>query len=242
MSYRSARTKTREAETMRSAHTSREFENELRDLRAQILAMGARCERVLELGVRAFVGDDPPDHAVTEVEALDRQIDQDELDIDAAVLRILALRQPVASDLRFLTSVLKMATDLERVGDEAVNVAERAREVATEARQVGIDDVRALGEGAGKMLRAAMIAFEKADEAEARAVCASDDAIDERYHSLTQSMLEFAAAHPEHVRGAIGVMKVAKYLERIADHATNVAEEVIFISSGQDVRRLRSPA
>jgi phosphate transport system protein len=225
---------------MRGTHTSREFETEVRNLRTLVLAMGARCERVLELSVSAFVGDEAPETISTEVEELDRQIDQDELDIDARVLRMLALRQPVAFDLRFLTGVLKLATDLERIGDEAVNVSERAREGDGVARAASIPDVRALGEGAGRMLRGAMTAFETGDEAIARRVCESDAEIDERYHSLTQSTLELVAEHPEDVRGAIGVMKVAKYLERIADHSTNVAEEVIFIVSGQDVRRLRA--
>src|SRR5215469_14593262 len=111
---------------MPSSHTSRDFETELRELRAHVLAMGARCERILQLGLDSFWHEST--EIATEVEELDRHIDRDEMDIDALVLRILALRQPVAYDLRFLAAALRLVTDLERVGDEAVNISERATE------------------------------------------------------------------------------------------------------------------
>src|SRR4051812_35401894 len=106
---------------MARTHTSRDFEAELRELRAHSLAMGARCERSLRLALEAFWSGSA--RLANEVLALDRQIDGDEMEIDALVLRILALRQPVAHDLRFLTTALKLVTDLERIGDEAVNIA-----------------------------------------------------------------------------------------------------------------------
>src|ERR1700722_16353085 len=106
----------------RTSHTSRDFEAELRELRAHSLAMGARCERSLQLALESFWNGSH--ETAGEVEKLDRQIDADEMQIDALVLRILALRQPVAHDLRFLTAALKLVTDLERIGDEAVNIAE----------------------------------------------------------------------------------------------------------------------
>ena len=105
-----------------SSHTSRDFESELRELRANALAMGARCERSLRLALDAFWKASPT--LTAEVKELDRHIDRDEMEIDALVLRILALRQPVAYDLRFLATALKLVTDLERIGDEAVNIAE----------------------------------------------------------------------------------------------------------------------
>ena len=108
------------------AHTSRDFESELRELRAHSLAMVARCERGLQLSLKAFW--EGSASLAAEVEELDRHIDRDEMDIDALVLRILALRQPVAYDLRFLAGALRLVTDLERIGDEAVNIAERAKE------------------------------------------------------------------------------------------------------------------
>ncbi|MFO0612402.1 MAG: phosphate signaling complex protein PhoU [Polyangiaceae bacterium] len=224
---------------MRNHHTSREFEAEVRGLRTSILAMGARCDHIVDLAVRAFVGDSDPVATAQEVEELDRKIDEDELDIDARVLRMLALRQPVASDLRLLTAAMRLATDLERIGDESVNVAERAREAEGLAKRAAIADVRALGEGARRMVREAIASFATEDPEAAKRVLASDSEIDDRYHSLTQSTLELVSSAPSEIRPAIAVMKVAKYLERVADHATNVAEEVIFIVTGTDARRPR---
>ena len=111
---------------MAGSHTSRDFESELRELRAHALAMGARCERSLQLALQAFWSGS--EKLAAEVKELDKRIDRDEMDIDALVLRILALRQPVAYDLRFLATALKLVTDLERVGDEAVNIAAAMRD------------------------------------------------------------------------------------------------------------------
>jgi phosphate transport system protein len=226
-------------EASRGTHTSSQFEAEVRDLRGLVIAMGGRCVEVLDRALATFLAADGDAGRLAEIEALDKRIDQDEIDIDERVLRVLALRQPVAFDLRFLTAALKLATDLERIGDEAVNVAERATEVQGAARAACANEVRALGEGARGMLKDTIAAFEAGDEALARKVCDSDEAIDTRYHALTEAMLELVSTHPEAVRGAIAAMKVAKYLERVADHATNVAEEVIFIVTAQDVRRAR---
>ncbi len=220
-------------------HTSRQFEAEVNGLRALVLAMGERCIQVLDLALDAFLSANDDALRLAQIETLDKRIDQDEVEIDARVLKVLALRQPVAFDLRFLTAALKLATDLERIGDEAVNVAERAGEVKGAAREACVGEVRALGSGARAMLVNAMQSFDDADEVRAEEVCAADDAVDKRYKALTEAMLELVSKHPEDVRGAIAAMKVAKYIERVADHATNVAEEVIFIVTGDDVRRPR---
>src|SRR5208337_4326885 len=147
---------------MPQSHTSRDFEAELRELRANSLAMGARCERSLRLALEAFWTRST--EIAAEVKELDRLIDRDEMEIDALVLRILALRQPVAYDLRVLATALKLVTDLERIGDEAVNIAERAEERAGWGERVGaLDlaraDLRAMSENAQQMLRDALDAF-----------------------------------------------------------------------------------
>jgi phosphate transport system protein len=128
------------------AHTSRDFESELRELRAHSLAMGARCERALQLALKAFW--EGSAQLAAEVEELDRHIDRDEMDIDALILRIFALRQPVAYDLRFLAAALRLVTDLERVGDEAVNIAERAKEEHGTAKDDVRADLKTMGEQA----------------------------------------------------------------------------------------------
>ncbi|HEY8073086.1 MAG TPA: phosphate signaling complex protein PhoU [Labilithrix sp.] len=222
---------------MARSHTSRDFESELRELRAHSLAMGARCERSLQLALEAFWSGSV--ERATEVEELDRQIDADEMQIDALVLRILALRQPVAYDLRFLTTALKLVTDLERIGDEAVNISERAREghAATgEVRQ----RLESMSEQAQQMVRDALDAFVEGEAARAEQVLERDDGVDAAYGDILSKMTEYMKANPDEIPAAIRVMKVAKYIERIADHATNIAEEVIFMVRGEDVRHVRT--
>lgn len=224
---------------MASVHTSRDFEAELRELRAQALAMGARCERILKLALDAFFGR-APEEATRDIDNLDRQIDRDEMDIDALVLRILALRQPVAHDLRLLATALKLVTDLERVGDEAVNIAERTREGPGTARDRVRDQLLAMSEDAQEMLREALEAFVHADVEIAERVIGRDDAVDERYLAVIREIEDFIETGCEDVSAAIRVIHVAKYLERVADHATNIAEEVIFMVRGDDVRHVRT--
>ncbi len=223
---------------MHGSHTSRDFESELRELRAHTLAMGARCERSLQLALEAFW--EGSTTLASEVEELDRHIDRDEMDIDALVLRVLALRQPVAYDLRFLTAALKLVTDLERIGDEAVNIAERAKEGHGVAKEKVEADLKSMSEQAQQMLRAALDAFVEGEAEKAEGVLAKDDDVDALYGGILRSMMDFMVENPSEIPAAIRVIKVAKYLERVADHATNIAEEVIFMVRGEDVRHVRT--
>jgi phosphate transport system protein len=220
------------------AHTSRDFESELRELRAHSLAMGARCERALQLALKAFWEGSLP--LAAEVEELDRHIDRDEMDIDALALRVLALRQPVAYDLRFLAGALRLVTDLERIGDEAVNIAERAKEEHGTAKEMVRGELKAMGEQAQEMLRDALDAFVQGEATRAEQVMIRDDSVDELYGKIIHAMTEFMTQHASEVAQAIRVIHVAKYLERVADHATNIAEEVIFMVRGEDVRHVRT--
>ena len=223
---------------MPQAHTSRDFESELRELRAHSLAMGARCERALQVALAAFWEGSAP--LAAEVEEIDRHIDRDEIDIDALVLRVLALRQPVAYDLRFLAGALRLVTDLERVGDEAVNISERAKESHGTAKDRVRDELGAMGEQSQEMLREALEAFVQGETSHAERVLARDDAVDELYGRVIRAMTDFMSQHPTEAGEAIRVIHVAKYLERVADHATNIAEEVIFMVRGEDVRHVRT--
>lgn len=220
-------------------HTSREFEAELRELRAQALAMGARCERIFKLALDAFFCR-ASEEETRDIDNLDRQIDRDEMDIDALVLRVLALRQPVAHDLRFLAAALKLVTDLERVGDEACKIAERTREGPGKARDCAREHLLTMSEDAQEMLREALEAFVQSDVQTAERVIGRDDAVDERYSIVLREMEDFIKRDPSEVSAAIRVIHVAKYVERVADHATNIAEEVIFMVRGDDVRHVRT--
>jgi phosphate transport system protein len=178
---------------MSGGHTSHDFEAELRELRGHLLAMGARCERAVQEAVTAFVDRDP-EHA-REVLRLDERIDRDEMEIDDLAVRVLALRQPVAYDLRFLTTTLKFVTDLERIGHEAVNIAERAE-----------------------------------------AVLARDDEVDALYGVVLRQVFAWMREHPTEIPAGQAVVSVARYLERVGDHSTNLAEHVVFMVRGDDVR------
>jgi phosphate transport system protein len=215
-------------------HTSRDFESELRELRAHLLAMGARCERSVQLAVKAFI--EGSAELTAEVKSLDDHIDRDEMESDDLALRILALRQPVAHDLRLLATAFKLVTDLERIGDEAVNIAERAEDAGDGSRLVPHPHLRTMADLTQQMLRDALDAFVDADLARAQRVRLGDDAVDDLYGKTLTEMMTFMAQNPEKIPAAMGVVNVAKYLERIADHATNIAEDVIFWVRGADVR------
>ncbi|HEY3592730.1 MAG TPA: phosphate signaling complex protein PhoU [Polyangiaceae bacterium] len=223
---------------MPASHISRDFESELHELRTHLLAMGARCERSVQLSLAAFI--EGSAEMTAEVKELDRRIDRDEMEIDELALRILALRQPVAHDLRLIATALKLVTDLERIGDEAVNIAERAEEAEELKTEVPYPHLREMANLTQQMLRNALDAFVNADVDRAEAVRRGDDAVDERYGRTLREMMSFMAGHSERIPTAMRVISVAKYLERIADHATNIAEEVIFMVVGSDVRHEHS--
>jgi phosphate transport system protein len=222
-----------------TSHTSREFESELRELRANLLGMAARCERIVGLAMRAFL--EASASLTAEVKELDKFIDRDEIETDHLALKILALRQPVAHDLRLITTALKLVTDLERIGDEAVNIAERAEEIEDGFTRAPTPHLEEMADLTLQMLRDALDAFVNAETARAELVRSADDAVDELYGRTLRETTEFIARHPDRALEGVRVIRVAKYLERIADHATNVAEEVIFMVAGQDVRHLTNP-
>jgi phosphate transport system protein len=226
--------------TFASHHTSRAYESELEELRRAIITMGDLCRRALGLALDAFR--DRVGEPVAQVQDLDGRIDASEMAIDALVVRIMALRQPVASDLRFLAMALKLVTDLERIGDEAVNIAERAVDEPCAADAGARDLLGRMAEEAQRMVATALEAFIAGDTERAREVLVRDDVVDELYGRALRSAEDYMARHPREIQAALAVMSVAKYLERVADHATNIAEEVIFVVRGVDVRHGHSTA
>ncbi len=216
-------------------HTHQEFEAELRILKDRLLAMGGRCEQMIGLAVRAF--EDRDEAAANEVMEADRRMNEDELAVDELAVRILALRQPVGRDLRFAVAAVKASTDLERIGDEAVNIAERVIEMepANGLSPPG-SKLPEMGRRAGAMLRDALNALVEEDPSLARDVFSQDDAVDDIYGEVMKLCLEYMKDDPERIPDGMRICNCAKYLERIADHATNIAEMVIFTVEGRDVR------
>ena len=196
--------------------------------------MGARCERIVGMAFDAFSRG--ASEVGPEVEALDSQIDRDELDIHALILRILARRQPVADDLRFLATALRLITDLERIGDEAVNIGERAVKDDGGAKLLVGPELGAMAIEALDMLHGALESFVQWDDHGADLVLRRDDEVDRRCSAVIAAMINYMGQHSDQILAGLRIIRVAKYLERIADHATNVAEEVIFMVRGDDVR------
>lgn len=215
-------------------HTDKMFEAELTELRQKLLTLGGLVEQAIGLSVRALAERDTP--LAEQVIADDKRINLLEVEIDELCLRLLALRQPAASDLRFITLALKVVTDLERIGDLAVNVAERAAALNAAPALKPYIDIPRMATIAEGMLRMALDAFVASDAAKARAVLERDNEVDELYHGIFRELVEFMTKDPTTTSRAMSVLFVAKHLERIADHATNVAEMVIFFVEGRDVR------
>jgi len=220
-------------------HTSRAYEQELRQLKDRLLAMGGRCEQLMTMATRA-IGQLDADLA-KKVEQTDRAINNEEVAIDEATIRILALRQPVGRDLRFLVTALKVVTDLERIGDEAVNMAERAVELAGAPPVLPLQPaLQELAEASAQMVRQALDSFVTEDVELARRVVGAEYQVDAQYGQLLRASMKLVEANPSRVHDGFRFAFCAKYLERIADHATNIAEMVVFMVSGDDVRHIGS--
>lgn len=219
---------------MARAHTDREFEAELSMLRQRLLGMGGRIEEMLDRAVRAAVSHDVALARAT-VE-MDPAVDEDELDVDERCLRIMARRQPVGSDLRFVAFAFKAVTDLERIGDLATGIARRILESEEAQDPTPMGEIARLAESVQAMVHIALDAFVNGDADRARQVLVLDDAVDDLYHQLFREMLARMGREADHADRWVRVQNVAKHLERIGDHATNVAEQVIFLVDGKDVR------
>ncbi len=215
-------------------HTDREYEHELETLRERVLLMGAAVEQLIGSALEAFERRNVS-LAQRAIEN-DDQIDHLEVEVDRLCLRILALRQPVASDLRFITMSLKVVTDLERSGDLAVNVCERVIELGSLPAMPAHDLICRMGSLAQGMLRDALDAFVNGDALKAQAVIERDNSVDALYEQLFPELGALMRTDPESVESATRLQSIGKYVERLADHATNIAEMVVFMVRGQDVR------
>jgi phosphate transport system protein len=217
-------------------HTSQEFEAELADVQRRLLAMGRQVDGVVESSGRALLERNV--ELATRIIASDRETDSMELEIDHLCLEILARRQPVAGDLRLLTSALKLVVDLERVGDLGVSIAERVVELGTESPLVPYDDLMVMLTTARGMVSEALTALVQREVARANRVIDKDDVIDAYYGQIFNHVVSRMREDPDNISRATRIQAISKYIERIGDHATNIAERVIFILTGEDIRHL----
>ena len=213
---------------------TRPFVTELADLQTRLLEMGGLVESAIATSLSGLAeGKVPPGEEVWEVE---KRINQLNIEIDEVAVRLTALHQPVAKDLRFLTAAIKINSDLERMGDLVINVAERISSyLASAPPRHGIDLPR-MSQLVQSMVRRSLDAFVQRDEEMARGVLLADDEVDELKDAVYRELLAKADQGEYPVRAAFDLIFVAHNLERIADHATNIAEDVLFLVKGVDVR------
>ena len=215
-------------------YTDQGYAEELTEIRGRLLVMAGRVEAMIEQSMRSLMERDG-ELARGTVE-LDHSVNQDEIDLDALCLQLLACRQPMASDLRFVTITMKMVTDLERIADLAVNVAERAADLSAQPELAPFIDIPKMGDCVRTMIRDSIDAFVEKDADKARRVLEMDDTVDDLYHKVFRHLLELMQGDSEVVERGIHIQSVAKFIERMGDHATNLAEQVIFMLGGEDVR------
>ena len=205
----------------------RHFQTELEELKENLLKMAALVEKAISNAVQALVTMDSK-LAQKTLKGEDR-INKLEIAIDDMCLKLLALKQPMAVDLRFITSAMKIITDLERIGDQAVNIAERAISLNEEPQLKPYIDIPRMAEIAQSMVKDVMDAFVNRDSKLARSVWARDDLVDGLNDQVFRELLTYMIADPKTITRAVHLMIVCRCLERIADHATNIAEDVIFM-------------
>ena len=219
---------------MEREHIIRQYDLELKEIREKLLEMGGKVELMIANAMKSLV---ERDSALAEATiAFDHHINHMEVTIDEKCLQVLALRQPAARDLRFLTLALKIVTDLERIGDQCRNIAKRAKELNEEPPLKPYIDLPRMAAAAANMVREALDAFVKGDADLALKVCKDDAFVDGLNDQIQRELLVFMMTDPATISRAIKVNYIAKCLERVADHATNVAEMVIFMVKGKDIR------
>jgi len=204
------------------------------DLKRKVLDLCAVVEENLQLSVQAVLDQDR--ELAEKVIAKDKEIDLTEVDVEEEGLKLLALYQPVATDLRFVVAVLKINNDLERVGDMAVNLAERAIGLSHSRFLEPVYDFAAMAEKSQSMLKRALDSLVNLDVPAARQVCSEDDQVDHLNWDAVEHVEAAIREHPENMNAYLQMLMISRYLERIADHATNIAEDVIYMVEGDIVR------
>lgn len=210
------------------------FDSELETLRSDLFRMGAEVVDLLRRSLQAYAACDAA--AAEQIIRGDDVIDQLELRIDEEALRYINLRSPIATELRVIVTGMKASHDLERAADEITKIARRVRSLSKESPLKTSVDIVAMGEIAADMLSQALDCFIAADEARALAVCRRDGEVDRMNRQLFEELTQVMTLRPEAVARAIDLMFVSKAIERVADHATNIAEETIFLFKGKDIR------
>lgn len=216
----------------------RKFDEELKNLKDKILKLGALVEEQVQNAVHALVKRDS--NLAKDVIEKDTQVNRIEVEIDEECIRLIALRQPVGVDLRFITTAMKLVTDLERIGDLAVDICERAMELNLEPQLKPFIDIPRMADISMQMLKGALDAFVNRDSKLAQEVCARDDEVDNLNVQIFRELLTFMVEDSHTISRAVRISYISKYLERVADHATNIAEMVVYLVEGKIIRHMGS--
>jgi len=212
----------------------RHFHEELDQVKEKTLKLGSLVETMVENAVASLV--DRDSRLAEETIASDQKVDSLEVEINEDCIRLLALQQPAAKDLRFITTAMKITTDLERMADQAVNICQRAIELNEEPQLKPYIDIPIMSQLSQKMMREALDAFVQRDAGLARQVIPEDNKVDGLKNQIFRELLTFMMEDPRTIPRAIRLILVSRHLERIADHATNVAEMVVFLVEGKNIR------
>jgi phosphate transport system protein len=223
-------------ETSQLQHTNRQYEEELRKLRNNLLKMGGTVERQIADAVQATVNRDSA--MAQRVIAADAEVNRMDIEVEELCIKLLALRQPAARDLRFITTGLKINVDLERIGDLAVNIAERALELNQEPMVKPFLDIPRMATLAQSMVKDSLDAFTREDCALAEDVIRRDDQVEQLNYQIFRELLSYMAEDARTIGRGTRILFVSRYLERIADHATAIAEMVVFMVKGKTIRHM----
>ena len=212
----------------------RHFDEELKGLRQKLLHMADTAQEMIGLAVKALV--ERRKELTDKVFVLEDTVNRMEIEIEEEVLRLMALRQPIAGDLRLLTAILKINNDLERVADQAVNISETVTHLLKEPPLKPLIDIPQMAAIAQKMVKNSLEAFVHENPAQAKQVCREDDEVDRLNDQVFRELLTYMMEDPRSITRAVDLILVSRNLERVADHATNISEDVIFIVEGKNIK------
>ena len=219
---------------MEHEHLSKQYDAELKDIREKLLIMGGKVELMIANAMKSLVERNA--ELAERTISFDHEINHLEVEIDEKCIQVLATRQPTARDLRFLTLALKIVTDLERIGDHCADIARKARELSVEPPLPPSIDLPRMARWASVMVKEALHAFVRNDDELALKVCNDDQFVHDLNEQIQRVLLTYMMEDNEIIHPAMKINYITKCLERIADHATNVAEMVIFMIKGKDIR------
>ncbi len=212
----------------------RHFDQDLQQLKERLLYMGSLAETMIHIAVKALV--DRNRAILQEVFRHEKDVNQLQIEIDDRCIKMIALHQPTAGDLRFITAAMKINADLERIADQTVNISETTEYLLQESQLKPLIDVPRMAQIATKMLKDALDSFVNRDENLARSVLIRDDQVDELKSQVFRELLTYMISDPSTIKRALDLILISRNLERIADHATNIAEDVVFVVAGKDIR------